>query len=257
MSDLRVDTTAGMVEGVERGGVARFLGVPFGRSPLGNRRFLAPSRQNRGPVCGRPTCRGHRLRSYPQQRLSTPKIMNPATKIVPELDITTPAADDASVDEITLFDAMGILPDPSNEQELRAFISMGLADTAEAVDAYRQAEPVVSLKDLFISYLTDQTYHMPDYRFADFRAPHDRAFGWAGSHGDHQPRTINLAPATGWRSPFSFGVQGRPVEFSRGMKHRQRSPSPCKMPGPRSLGPETPIAAAFLRGHGIRPNTEM
>ena len=146
-------------------------------------------------------------------------------------------------DEIRLFDAMGFLPDPSNEQELGAFMSMCLADTAGAVEAYRQAEPDGSLKDWFISYLTDQTYHMPDYRFADLRAPHDSRIWMA---------------RLSWRSPAEDNTFGacHGMDFSTGTRHHQNWPSPCKMSGPPLLGPEIRIAAALLLGHGIQRRIE-
>jgi para-nitrobenzyl esterase len=119
-------------------------------------------------------------------------------------------------DEIRLFDAMGFLPDPSDEQELRAFISIGLADTAEAVEAYRQAEPGGSLKDWFISYLTDQTYHMPDYRFADFRAPHDSRI-WMARFSWRSPAEDNTFGAChGMEIPFLFWRPGETGGFLGG-----------------------------------------
>jgi carboxylesterase type B len=119
-------------------------------------------------------------------------------------------------DEIRLFDAMGFLPDPSNEQELGAFMSMCLADTAGAVEAYRQAEPDGSLKDWFISYLTDQTYHMPDYRFADLRAPHDSRI-WMARLSWRSPAEDNTFGAChGMDIPFLFWRSGETGGFLDG-----------------------------------------
>jgi para-nitrobenzyl esterase len=42
MSQPRVETTAGVIEGVVRDGVTQFLGVPYASPPLGARRFLPP-----------------------------------------------------------------------------------------------------------------------------------------------------------------------------------------------------------------------
>src|ERR1039458_6459283 len=95
MSGLRVDTTGGIVEGIERGGVTRFLGVPFGDAPLGQRRFLAPSPPT--PWTG--------VRSTKVSRTSPPQLPSPVPvdfgdqapndEDCLELDITTPAADGA------------------------------------------------------------------------------------------------------------------------------------------------------------------
>lgn len=119
-------------------------------------------------------------------------------------------------DEIRLFDAMGFLPDPSDEQELGAFMSMGLPDTAAAVEAYRQAEPDGSLKDWFISYLTDQTYHMPDYRFADVRAPHDPRIWMARFSWRSPAENTTFGSCHGMDIPFLFWRSGESGGFLDG-----------------------------------------
>lgn len=121
-------------------------------------------------------------------------------------------------DEIKLFAAMGFLPDPANEAELAAMMTMGLPDGPAAVEAYRRAQPDGSLSDWFVSFLTDQTYHMPDFRFADERVRHDprvwmARFSWS-SPAEGSP----YGACHGIEIPFVFHVAGQTGGFLDGVE---------------------------------------
>jgi para-nitrobenzyl esterase len=94
MSTLKIETAAGLVEGVVRGGVSQFLGVAFAAAPLGERRFLAPLSVT--PWTG--VRRAHASRTSPPQR-PLPLLIDwaeqaPADEDCLELNVYTPAADD-------------------------------------------------------------------------------------------------------------------------------------------------------------------
>jgi para-nitrobenzyl esterase len=119
-------------------------------------------------------------------------------------------------DEIKLFDAMGFLPEPSNERELGEWMTMALPDGVAAVEAYRHAEPDGTLKDWFVSFLTDQTYHMSDFRFADVRAQRDPRV-WMARFSWQSPAENNKFGAChGIEIPFLFWRPGQSGGFLEG-----------------------------------------
>jgi para-nitrobenzyl esterase len=74
-------------------------------------------------------------------------------------------------DEMRLFaadgDALG--PLPSDDAELARRLGRVFPDGATAVAAYRAAEPDASPAELWLSFLTDQRFHMPDFALAEAR----------------------------------------------------------------------------------------
>src|SRR6202051_906353 len=72
-------------------------------------------------------------------------------------------------DEIKLFAGMGLLPELGDDSALAAMMATSFPDGHVAVEAYRNADPGGSWNHWFISFLTHQTYHMPDFRLADVR----------------------------------------------------------------------------------------
>ena len=104
-------------------------------------------------------------------------------------------------DEMRLFAVNGALGQmPTTDDELADHLGHAFADGPRAVSAYRAAEPDSSPADLWISYLTDRSFHMPDFgspRPGSFGA---RRCGWPGSRGRPPRWTAGSAPATRSRS---------------------------------------------------------
>ena len=77
-------------------------------------------------------------------------------------------------DEMRLFavdgGALGAMP--ADDAELAARLGSAFPDGAAAAAAYRAAEPDASAAELWLSFLTDQRFHMPDVALADARAQH-------------------------------------------------------------------------------------
>jgi para-nitrobenzyl esterase len=73
-------------------------------------------------------------------------------------------------DEMRLFAVDGALGAmPADDAELAARLRGAFSDGAAAVAAYRAAEPEASAAELWLSFLTDQRFHMPDFALADAR----------------------------------------------------------------------------------------
>ena len=74
-------------------------------------------------------------------------------------------------DEMRLFAAngRGLGPLPATDDELADRFGHAFADGAAALAAYRAAEPDASSEDVWLSHLTDTTFHMPDFGLAEAR----------------------------------------------------------------------------------------
>ena len=74
-------------------------------------------------------------------------------------------------DEMRLFAAngRGLGPLPATDDELADRFGHTFTDGARALAAYRAAEPDASSEDIWLSYLTDTTFHMPDFGLAEAR----------------------------------------------------------------------------------------
>jgi para-nitrobenzyl esterase len=132
-------------------------------------------------------------------------------------------------DELKLFVAMGVLADlPDEAHDLAQRMARTLPDGQRAVEAYRSAEPDGSPADWYVSFLTDQTYHMPDFRLADVRLPHDprvwiARFSWessadGGAFGACHGIEIPFLFRRPGRSGGFLGDQEAPVEIAHTMQ---------------------------------------
>jgi para-nitrobenzyl esterase len=112
-------------------------------------------------------------------------------------------------DEIRLYAGMGYLPEMRDEHDLAGQLAGPLPDGYAAVTAYRNAEPDGSLTDLFVSFLTDQNFHMPDFQLADARVRHDlrvwmARFSWESPAGNGR-----FGAGHGIELPFLFHRLGQ------------------------------------------------
>jgi para-nitrobenzyl esterase len=78
-------------------------------------------------------------------------------------------------DEMRLFAAngraLGALP--ADDDDLTDRLALVFADGRAAAGAYRAAEPDATPAELWLSFLTDQRFHMPDFRLAEARVSHN------------------------------------------------------------------------------------
>jgi para-nitrobenzyl esterase len=73
-------------------------------------------------------------------------------------------------DEMRLFALNGAFGElPASDLELAHRLARAFTDAQAAAAAYRAAEPDASPADLWISYLSDTTFHMPDFALAEAR----------------------------------------------------------------------------------------
>jgi para-nitrobenzyl esterase len=112
-------------------------------------------------------------------------------------------------DEIRLFAARGFLPEVRDEHDLAGRMASSLPDGDAAVAAYRDAEPDGSLTDWFASFLTDQNFHMPDFRLADVRLRHDSRVWMARFAWEPPAEVRGLGACHGIEIPFLFHQPGQ------------------------------------------------
>ncbi len=121
-------------------------------------------------------------------------------------------------DEIKLFAGMGYLPELTDDHELEAMMGMSFPDGHAAAEAYRNAEPDGSWNDWFISFLTDQTYHMPDFRLADVRARRDPRVWMARFSWEPPAADGTFGACHGIEIPFLFHRPGQTGAFLEGQE---------------------------------------
>jgi para-nitrobenzyl esterase len=121
-------------------------------------------------------------------------------------------------DEIKLFAGMGYLPELGDDQELAAMMAMSLPDGQAAVEVYRNAEPGGSWNDWLVSFLTDQTYHMPDFRLADVRVRNDPRVWMARFSWEPPAADGSFGACHGIEIPFLFYRPGQTGAFLAGQE---------------------------------------
>ena len=96
-------------------------------------------------------------------------------------------------DEMRLFAAngRGLGELPTTDDELADRLGRAFADGRRCTAAYRAAEPDASSAELWLSYLTDATFHMPDFGLAEARLIRSPAvwmarFSWPATAMDGQ-----------------------------------------------------------------------
>jgi len=118
-------------------------------------------------------------------------------------------------DEIKLFTGMGLLPDV-DELGLAALMAMSHPDSQTALTVYREADPYGTPNDWLVSFLSDQNFHMPDFRLADLRLRHDprvwmARFSWESLAGGGK-----FGACHGIDIPFLFFRPGESGAFLEG-----------------------------------------
>jgi para-nitrobenzyl esterase len=116
-------------------------------------------------------------------------------------------------DEIKLFAAMGVLPELGDEEQLAAAMAGIFPDGHAAAEAYRNAEPDGSPNDRLVSFLTDQTYHMPDFRLADGRLRHDPRVWMSRFSWESPAEGGKFGACHGLEIPFLFWRPGQTGGF--------------------------------------------
>jgi para-nitrobenzyl esterase len=119
-------------------------------------------------------------------------------------------------DETKLFSGMGLLPDLGDEQGLAGIMAMSHPDGYAALEAYRKAEPAGSPNDWFISFLSDQNFHMPDFRLADLRIRHDPRVWMARFSWETDAVDGKFGACHGMEIPFLFYRPGKTGGFLEG-----------------------------------------
>jgi para-nitrobenzyl esterase len=94
-------------------------------------------------------------------------------------------------------------------------MAMSFPDGHVAVEAYRNANPAGSWNDWFISFLTDQTYHMPDFRLADVRVDRDPRV-WMARFSWEPVGNGTFGACHGIEIPFLFHRPGQTGAFLEG-----------------------------------------
>jgi para-nitrobenzyl esterase len=118
-------------------------------------------------------------------------------------------------DEIKLFAAMDLLPEV-DEQRLVALMAMSHPDGQGAFEAYRKAEPGGSPGDWLVSFLSDQNFHMPDFRLADLRIRHDSRVWMARFSWESHAEGGKFGACHGIEIPFLFYRPGETGAFLEG-----------------------------------------
>jgi para-nitrobenzyl esterase len=119
-------------------------------------------------------------------------------------------------DEIKLFAGMGFLPEPKDSRDLAGMMATTLPDGDAAVAAYRNAQPDGSLTDWYVSFLTDQNFHMPDFRLADVRLGHDARVWMARFSWESPAGNGTFGACHGLEIPFLFWRPGQAGGFLDG-----------------------------------------
>lgn len=118
-------------------------------------------------------------------------------------------------DEIKLFAAMDVLPDV-DEPGLVTMMSMSHPDGQAALEAYRKADPSGTPNDWLVSFLSDQNFHMPDFRFADVRLRHDPRVWMARFSWESHAEGGKFGACHGIEIPFLFYRPGETGAFLEG-----------------------------------------
>jgi para-nitrobenzyl esterase len=108
---------------------------------------------------------------------------------------------------------MGVLPELGDEEQLAAAMAGVFPDGTAAVAAYRDAESDGSPNDWLISFLTDQNYHMPDFRPADVRLRHDARVWTARFSWESPAEGGKFGACHGLELPFLFWQPGQTGGF--------------------------------------------
>jgi len=116
-------------------------------------------------------------------------------------------------DEMQLFAAMGILPGPSDASALAGLMTGAFPDAGAAVDAYRNVQPGRSPAEWYASFLTDQNFHMPDFRVADARLGHDPRVWMARFSWESPAEGGAFGACHGLEIPFLFWRAGQTGGF--------------------------------------------
>jgi para-nitrobenzyl esterase len=119
-------------------------------------------------------------------------------------------------DEIKLFAGMGFLPEPKDSRDLAGKMATTLPDGDVAVAAYRDAQPEGSLTDWYVSFLTDQSFHMPDFRLADVRIGPDARVWMARFSWESPAEDGKFGACHGLEIPFLFWRPGQAGGFLEG-----------------------------------------
>ena len=114
---------------------------------------------------------------------------------------------------------------------------------AAAAAAYRAAEPDASAAELWLSYLTDATFHMPDFGLAEARLVRSPAvwmarFSWPATALDGQ-----LGACHAIEIPFLFPGGGN----LGGMTPDEGPPEPLAARDPGRVGRRSPATATPTR----------